>query len=53
MRGGRDDECRRETATRSASIGRELRALYRHAVQEPIPPEFTELLNKMKSGDEN
>ena len=44
---------RRETAARSASIGRELRALYRDAVQEPIPPEFIQLLNEMKAGGEN
>lgn len=53
VRGGRGDEMRRETAARSASIGRELRALYRDAVQEPIPPEFIQLLNEMKAGGEN
>ncbi|WP_365721911.1 NepR family anti-sigma factor [Parvibaculum sp.] len=53
MRGGRRDESRRETAARSASIGRELRALYRSAVQEPIPPEFIQLLNKLDAGDKS
>ncbi|WP_421862730.1 NepR family anti-sigma factor [Parvibaculum sp.] len=53
LRGGRGEECRRETAARSASLGRELRSLYRHAIQEPVPQEFTELLNKMKAGGEN
>lgn len=46
-------ELRRERIARSGSMGRELRALYRSAVQEPIPMEFIRLLNQLEAGDEN
>ena len=51
--GRRGDELRRERIARSGSMGRELRALYRSAVQEPVPMEFIRLLNQLEAGDES
>jgi len=51
--GRHGDELRRERLARSGNIGRELRALYRSAAQEPVPMEFIRLLNQLEAGDEN
>jgi len=50
---GDANELHRERAARSGSMGRELRALYRSAVQEPVPIKFIRLLNQLEAGDEN
>ena len=36
---------------RGAGIGRQLREMYCGVVHEPIPPEFRDLLDKLKSSE--
>lgn len=42
---------RRETGARGAALGRELRNMYREVIQEPIPHEFRELLERLDGSD--
>jgi hypothetical protein len=46
-----DRERARAIRARQRALGRELRRLYDNVVQEPVPGEFLELLQKIDSGD--
>ncbi|MDP1626157.1 NepR family anti-sigma factor [Parvibaculum sp.] len=44
---------RRDAPVRTAVLGRRLREMYRDVADEPIPAEFTRLLEKLDAGKKN
>lgn len=45
--GGKTGKRRREDGARDASVGAALRSVYSQTVDEPVPSEFLDLLNKL------